>query len=126
MRINLDIKMDNDELIRKVNDLIIKYNREHMTVWGSFKESVTKKCYQLNPRIGLYFSAKGCWRLFVLIMTGLLPFWPLKETYFEVIMPNELLKKKNLPLYAVVPLTLVKLYALFNQFSTSRLYNSCL
>ena len=91
--INLDIKLNNDELILKVHDLILRYKREQITVWGSFHEEVNQKCHKLNPKIGLYFSAKGCWKLFLLITTGLLPFWPLKETHLEVIMPNELLKK---------------------------------
>jgi hypothetical protein len=92
VRINLDIKFDNDELIRKANDLIVKYKREHITVWGSFSENVARKCYALNPKIKLYFSANGCWKLFLLLITGLLPFVTLPETYLEVIMPNELIK----------------------------------
>ncbi len=91
--VNLDIKIDNDELIRKVNELIKKYNRENLTVWGSFRDSVTTKCHRLNPKIDLYFSAIGCLKLFLFLISGLLPFIPLKETHFEVIMPNEILKK---------------------------------
>lgn len=93
--INLDIKVDNDELIKKVNDLIIKFNREHITVWGSFKEEVLRKCHKLNDNIGSYFSLQGCVRLFFLNMTGLLPFVTFKETHFEVIMPNHVLKHKR-------------------------------
>ena len=93
MPINLDIKIDNNHLIEKVHDLIVKYEREHLTVWGSFRESVNKKCYKPNSRIDIYFSARGCIKLFLLLLTGLLPFVPLKETHLEVIMPNELLNK---------------------------------
>jgi len=92
MRINLDIKVDNDELIRKVNELIVKYKREKITVWGSFSESVTQKCLKLNPNIDAYFSLRGCVKLLTLMCTGLLPFWPLKEKYLEILMPNFLLK----------------------------------
>jgi hypothetical protein len=90
--INLDVKINNDELIKKINDLIVKYKRERLTVWGSFNETVTRKCHALNPKIDLYFSAKGCWKLFLLLGSGLLPFVPLRETYLEVILPNELIK----------------------------------
>jgi hypothetical protein len=90
--INLDVKINNDELIAKVNALIVKYEREHITVWGSFNESVARKCHALNPKIDLYFSANGCWKLFLLLVSGLLPFVPLRETYLEVILPNELIK----------------------------------
>lgn len=43
--INIDIKVDNDLLIKKVSDLITKYNREEYTVWGNFNDIVTRKCY---------------------------------------------------------------------------------
>lgn len=98
MRINLDIKVDNDELIRKVNELIVKYKREKITVWGSFSESVTQKCLKLNPSIEAYFSLRGCVKLLTLMCTGLLPFWPLKEKYLEILMPNFLLKHRSLPI----------------------------
>ena len=92
MRINLDIKVHNDELIRKVNELIIKYKREKITVWGSFSEEVTRKCLMLNPQVEAYFSLKGCIKLLILMSTGLLPFWRIKESYLEILMPNFLLK----------------------------------
>jgi hypothetical protein len=43
--INIDIKVDNDLLIKKVSSLITKYNREEYTVWGNFNDIVTRKCY---------------------------------------------------------------------------------
>lgn len=90
--VNVDIKVDNDTLIEKVSYLIQKYNREHLTVWGSFNENVNKKAYKLNSNINLMFSWNGVVRLFILMVTGLLPFKPLKESYFEIIMPNIILK----------------------------------
>ena len=53
---------------------------------------VNKKCIRLNPDVDLYFSQNGCAKLGVLLFTGLLPFWPLKESYIEVILPNYFLK----------------------------------
>lgn len=95
--INLDVKVDNDELIEKVNNLVKKYKREHLIVWGSFNEKVSRKLYKLNPSVDLMFSLKGVIRLVVLHLTGLLPFVPLKETYFEIICPNMILKYNELP-----------------------------
>jgi hypothetical protein len=43
--INIDIKVDNDLLIKKVSNLITKYDREEYTVWGNFNDIVTRKCY---------------------------------------------------------------------------------
>ncbi|GIX70007.1 lysophospholipase D GDPD1 [Caerostris extrusa] len=56
--INIDIKVNNDILISKVNELIKEYNRANITVWGNFSNDVTKKCYNLNPQIPLLFFCK--------------------------------------------------------------------
>lgn len=47
MPINIDIKINDDQLIKKVSDLIKEYNREEYTVWGNFSDDVTKKCYKM-------------------------------------------------------------------------------
>lgn len=44
--INIDIKINDDQLISKVSDLIKQYNREEYTVWGNFSDEVTQKCYK--------------------------------------------------------------------------------
>lgn len=93
LSINLDVKINNDDLIDKVNKLVKKYKREHITVWGSFNEKVSKKLYKLNPNVGLYFSSTGCIKLLILLISGLLPFFKFKETHLEIIMPNRILKK---------------------------------
>lgn len=107
--INLDIKINNDELINQVSTLLKKYNREHMTTWGSFNESVTKKCHKLNPNVPLMFSLGGVIRLFFLISSGLLPFVPIKESYFEILMPNSMIKNKDLPIIVRTGLWFFKL-----------------
>nr|XP_022341152.1 glycerophosphodiester phosphodiesterase domain-containing protein 1-like [Crassostrea virginica] len=86
--INIDIKVDDDELIEKVNDLIVKYNREQITVWGNRSSTVVNKAYALNPNIPVLFSVGGVIKLLVLFYTGLLPFIPLKESLLEVLMPS--------------------------------------
>lgn len=76
--VNIDIKVNNDTLIKKVcflcqcefvfalnivifypalyvfngaassqvSELVVKYDREHLTVWGNISNQVTKKCYK--------------------------------------------------------------------------------
>ncbi|CAL1279761.1 unnamed protein product [Larinioides sclopetarius] len=90
--INIDIKVNNDTLISKVNDLIKEYNRESITVWGNFSNDVTKKCYNLNQQIPIYFSAKRVFFLVFLTYNGLLPFVPLRESCLELLMPSVILK----------------------------------
>lgn len=45
--INIDIKINNDELIKEVSDLIIEFKREEYTVWGNFSDEITRKCYKM-------------------------------------------------------------------------------
>lgn len=54
--INIDVKSNNDLLVKEVNRLITHYGRENITVWGSFSESITLKCYaQVSYYITTYF-----------------------------------------------------------------------
>ncbi|RXG60943.1 Glycerophosphodiester phosphodiesterase domain-containing protein 1 [Armadillidium vulgare] len=90
--INIDIKVNNDQLISKVNDLIKHHNREHITVWGNMKDIITQKCYKENPNICLLFSFRRTMTLVTLMYTGLLPFIPLKETHLEIFVPSHLVR----------------------------------
>lgn len=92
MPINIDIKIDSVELIRKVSQLTKDYRRESITVWGNRSTVVTKKCYVENPNIHLLFSLKRVFVLLVLFYTGLLPFVPLRESFYEILMPSLVLK----------------------------------
>ncbi|XP_055334837.1 lysophospholipase D GDPD1-like isoform X2 [Paramacrobiotus metropolitanus] len=86
--VNVDIKENNDELISKVSDLVKEFKREHLTVWGNFRDLITQKCYHENPHIPLLFSIKRVVATVALFYTGLLPFLPIKEQFFEVCMPS--------------------------------------
>lgn len=44
--INIDIKVNDDQLIKEVAELIKEYDREEYTVWGNFRDEVTRKCYE--------------------------------------------------------------------------------
>jgi len=89
--INIDIKVDNDDLIRKVNELIVQYQREDFTVWGNRSTVVVNKLYKQNPNIPLLFSLKRVLLVVVLFYTGLLPFIPLRESFYEILMPGIIL-----------------------------------
>lgn len=45
MPINIDIKRDDDILIKEVSKLVRDHNREELTVWGNFSNVITLKCY---------------------------------------------------------------------------------
>uniref|UniRef100_A0A667YTT8 Glycerophosphodiester phosphodiesterase domain containing 1 n=1 Tax=Myripristis murdjan TaxID=586833 RepID=A0A667YTT8_9TELE len=86
--VNIDIKVNNDTLIKKVSELVIKYDRENLTVWGNASNQIVKKCYKENPRIPVLFSFPRVLQLLGLFYTGLLPFIPLKEQFLEIPMPS--------------------------------------
>lgn len=92
--INIDIKANNDTLIKKVSALVTKYDRENLTVWGNASNQVVKKCYKENPRIPVLFSFPRVLQLLGLFYTGLLPFVPLKEQFLEIPMPSILTKMR--------------------------------
>jgi len=95
--INIDIKVDNDDLINKVSELTVQYNREDITVWGNRSSQIVHKCYAVNPNIPVLFSVRRVLHLIVLFYTGLLPFVPLTESFYEIIMPSILLKSGKFP-----------------------------
>jgi histidinol-phosphate/aromatic aminotransferase/cobyric acid decarboxylase-like protein len=45
IQVNIDVKEGSDELIEQIGNLIKEYKREKLTVWGSFKEDASLKCY---------------------------------------------------------------------------------
>uniref|UniRef100_A0A0B7A4T3 GP-PDE domain-containing protein n=2 Tax=Arion vulgaris TaxID=1028688 RepID=A0A0B7A4T3_9EUPU len=91
MPINIDIKVDNDQLINQVDTLVRYYNREGLTAWGNRSDVVCQKLYRLNPHVPLIFSLRKVLQLTVLFWTGLLPFVSLKESLLEILMPGLLL-----------------------------------
>uniref|UniRef100_A0AAQ4S391 Glycerophosphodiester phosphodiesterase domain containing 1 n=1 Tax=Gasterosteus aculeatus aculeatus TaxID=481459 RepID=A0AAQ4S391_GASAC len=127
--VNIDIKANNDTLIKKVcvpifplsllkkdqqclhrciskavktkklpsqvSELVVKYDREHLTVWGNASNKIVKKCYKENPHIPVLFSLPRVLQLLGLFYTGLLPFVPLKEQFLEIPMPSIMTKLKD-------------------------------
>ncbi|XP_062408741.1 lysophospholipase D GDPD1 [Sardina pilchardus] len=93
--VNIDIKVNNDTLIKKVSELVVKYDREHLTVWGNSNNTIVKKCFKENPQIPVLFSMPRVLLLVGLFYTGLLPFFPLKEQFLEIPMPSIITKLKD-------------------------------
>ncbi|XP_076277754.1 lysophospholipase D GDPD1 [Lasioglossum baleicum] len=97
MPVNIDIKINDDQLIEKVSNLIKDYKREEYTVWGNFNNEITQKCYRTNPNVNLLFSMRRVALLILLTYTGLLPFVPLRETHLEVFLPSIYLRRTRSP-----------------------------
>ncbi|KAK9397569.1 glycerophosphodiester phosphodiesterase domain-containing protein 3 [Crotalus adamanteus] len=86
--INIEIKEDNDELINKVAHLVQTYHRSHITIWASIHDGTLKKCRKANKDMPYIFSKKRVIVMLCLWYLGLLPFYPLKESFFEFVLPS--------------------------------------
>ncbi|XP_043942213.1 lysophospholipase D GDPD3 [Protopterus annectens] len=86
--VNLEIKEDNDPLIKKVSELVKRYNRSNITVWASTKNAIMDKCIAENPDMPVMFTVKRGLLLLALYYSGLLPFVPLRESVLESPMPS--------------------------------------
>lgn len=93
--INIDIKVNNNLLIKKVSELVKQYRREHITVWGNASYEIVEKCYKENSEIPILFSLQRVLLVLGLFFTGLLPFVPIREQFFEIPMPSIILKLKE-------------------------------
>ncbi|XP_068099923.1 lysophospholipase D GDPD3 [Hyperolius riggenbachi] len=86
--VNVEIKQDCDDLIKKVSDLVKKYHRTDRTIWASTNDRVMKKCRRENPDMPVMFTPRRGILLLILYYTGLLPFVPLSESVVETYMPS--------------------------------------
>lgn len=86
--VSIEIKEDNDQLIKEVSDMVKRYDREGITVWASVSSSIMKKCLQTNETLPHSFSMSRGVLLLLLFYTGLLPFVPLKESLLQFYLPR--------------------------------------
>uniref|UniRef100_A0A8C2A4F5 Glycerophosphodiester phosphodiesterase domain containing 3b n=1 Tax=Cyprinus carpio TaxID=7962 RepID=A0A8C2A4F5_CYPCA len=113
----LEIKENNDLLIKKVSNLVKQYHRESITVWASEESGVMAKCKEQNPSMPYMFTMKRGILLLLLFYTGLLPFVPLGESLLffylpsiinRTYIPEESILKKRFVVYLLQKLTMRK------------------
>jgi len=81
---NIEIKTVSNEAITKAGEMIKKYNREHLTIWGCKSVKDTKIINKQFPNAIVFFSVqKALWTYFFFI-TGLLPFIPIRENSIQI------------------------------------------
>ncbi|KAA0725448.1 Lysophospholipase D GDPD3 [Triplophysa tibetana] len=117
MPIVLEIKENNDLLIKKVSFLVQKYGRDGITVWASEKSDIMVKCQKENPHMPYMFTMRRGLLLLLLFYTGLLPFVPLGESLLlfylpriinRTYIPEEAILKKRFVVYLLEKLTMRK------------------
>lgn len=84
MPMNVDIKSNNIKLVYIVNQLIQKYKRESITVWGNGSSSITKNIRPCNKNIYTLYTLPEILKTLLWYYTGLLPFLPLYANYYEI------------------------------------------
>ncbi|XP_075035051.1 lysophospholipase D GDPD3 [Mixophyes fleayi] len=86
--INVEVKVDNGELVKKISELVKKYQRTERTIWACTTDTVMRKCRKENPDMPVMFTPRRGAILLLLYYTGLLPFVPLPESVVETYMPS--------------------------------------
>ncbi|KAM4698039.1 lysophospholipase D GDPD3 [Rhinophrynus dorsalis] len=86
--INVEVKQENPELIKKVSELVRRYHRSDRTIWASMNNRIMRICQKENPDMPVMFTPRRGALLLFLYYTGLLPFVPLRESVVETYMPS--------------------------------------
>jgi len=88
--VNLDPKHERN--VEPILEVIREYKKEKTIAWGSFGDAVNQKCYRLAPEIPLIFGLRPLIKIVALFYLGLLPFFPIKESYLEIPMLGRILR----------------------------------
>ncbi|XP_072127503.1 lysophospholipase D GDPD1-like isoform X1 [Mobula birostris] len=86
--INVEIKENDPQLIRKVSDLVKRYKREQITVWATESDDIMRQCHRENALMPRSFTTHRMLCLLLAYCTGILPFLPLGEACLECPMPS--------------------------------------
>jgi len=82
----IEFKQNSDKLIRKVHNLLLKYDRvaSKKDYWFSLDNTINNKLHSYDPHIPLIVSVLGMLRILILYHLGLLPFCDIRESAYCV------------------------------------------
>lgn len=86
--VSIEIKENNSQLIKKVSELVKRYQREDLTVWASVSSSIMNECHKANSSMPYSFTMNRGVLLLLLFYSGLLPFVPLGESLLQFYLPR--------------------------------------
>uniref|UniRef100_A0A1I8HS37 GP-PDE domain-containing protein n=2 Tax=Macrostomum lignano TaxID=282301 RepID=A0A1I8HS37_9PLAT len=90
--LNIDIKEDRPDLLEAVRQLVVQHGRQDTVVWGNRSYRVVRQLRAMEPRVSTLFSMRSILFTVLLYATGLLPFVPISDDFFEPPMLSALLE----------------------------------
>ena len=91
--IHIDTKDGKPSLVNSVSELIVKHDRLKNTVWGNMSEAKNDLCYSVNPDITMFMSIRKVIFTYLMFYLGLIGFYPMKESVFDIPMPSSILEQ---------------------------------
>jgi len=81
---NIELKTSSPDAIKSMAEMIKKYKREDLTIWGCKFLKDSNMVQATMPEAITFFSAERIMRTYGLYITGLLPFFPIREDSIQV------------------------------------------
>ena len=75
---SIDLKERNDECVRGVNNLVIKYGLEDKVIWGSMFKEQHEAVMQINPNVSVFYSGSTIMKTYLCWLLGCIFCCPLK------------------------------------------------
>ena len=75
---SIDMKDRDDELVRKVNELVVRYNKEDKVIWGSMFKEQHEAVMQINQNVSIFYSGSTAIKTYLCWLFGCLFCCPLK------------------------------------------------
>ena len=87
---NMELKQNDDDLKKEVLKLIRKYERESITIWGSWNEEHWMKMKKMAPDVPTFTPINTILKIGVFFLLGFLPFYRLHHDTFQFPFSNDI------------------------------------
>lgn len=76
--LNIEIKDNDEEMLKETHRLLKLYKRDSLTIWGHVDDQTSQKLAEIDPEIKRMASPEEVHKIFMLFWTGFLPFSDIK------------------------------------------------
>lgn len=81
---NIELKTPTPTAVQEFARLMRLYKREDVTVWGAATDSGRKMLQEALPEVVTFYSGWEVAKIFLLCVSGLLPFWCIREGVLDI------------------------------------------